>query len=990
MMKYRISIIIPVFNIEDYIKEALESIVRQTIGFEHLEVIMVDDCSTDESGEIIDEYASKYDNFTAIHLPENSRYAGKPRNIGMEIATGEYLMFLDPDDYYTDNACELLYKKIKNGNEDIVFGKFNILLENGNMINASSWYPVYSKVPSEIKNIKINNKELLYRSPPSVMTKIFKRDFIEKNNICFSEGIPGEDLVFAAHCFLKTDKITYIDENILIIRKRETKNKSVTFIINDKYINGSIQAFADINQICEENDKEVEFPLIMENRFPFWFDQFVLSNLTISEKKNSLELIRPLLEKYHDSGFTLPDKFMPILENIINKKFDDAILLFDQLNNLKKSKEKNVNEILNDEGYIISIIITTQNSQKTVPPAVSSALNYIYKDKIEIIVIDNCSDSDKATHFEHITNEYNNLKLIKLEDTNIPKARNIGIKESNGKYITFLDNNDEIHVYNLLKMVNYANMYDIDCIKGYIQIIENNKIKDYNKLECSNRNQLNIIKNIISGIDTGLNIVIKRDFIIENNIIFNEDFKFGGETLFYADLLTYNPKIDYYNSFIKYHHNDDIKNTNSIRKYQDQKLENDINICKITEKKFKKIGISYYELNLHNIVKNIINSIIHSNDNISNDAFDLLSTFINENSEYLTNLVLNKRYESIYNSIIKNDYKQFLETSKKRLLVAGHDLKFIEPALNHLNDDYNIKIDKWEGENSHNEQESKKLLNWADYIFCEWLLGNAVWYSQRKMDHQKLIIRAHKFELSRNFGKQVDFGNVNNVIAITYYFLELFSNVFKIPREKMIMLSNYVETDIYTGVKTDDFKYNLAIVGYVPRWKGLLRGLKILKMLKETDEKFKLYLIGKHYSEVNWIWNNSKERSYFQECENFIKENDLEDSVIIKGWTERSKMFNNIGYVLSVSDIEGSHQSPAEGLVDSSLALLLNWEGVEYVYPNEIIFDDITGIKDMILATYNDNDKYYTLLNKMRDYAITEFNIEKFIEKFKLVSEKID
>ena len=134
---YKISIILPIFNVEDYIKDALKSIVNQTIGLEHLEVIMVDDCSTDKSGEIMDEYANKYENFTAIHLPENSGAAGKPRNVGMEKATGDYLMFLDPDDYYTDNACEILYNKIVEEDVDIVFGKYYVQYENGKKLVPS-------------------------------------------------------------------------------------------------------------------------------------------------------------------------------------------------------------------------------------------------------------------------------------------------------------------------------------------------------------------------------------------------------------------------------------------------------------------------------------------------------------------------------------------------------------------------------------------------------------------------------------------------------------------------------------------------------------------------------------------------------------------------------------------------------------------------------------------------------------------------------------
>ena len=88
------------YNIYTYIVDTFESVIRQTICLEHIGVIMVNDSSTDNSGKIIEEYAAKYDNFKAIHLPENSGAAGKPRNVGIENATGEYLMFLDPDDYY--------------------------------------------------------------------------------------------------------------------------------------------------------------------------------------------------------------------------------------------------------------------------------------------------------------------------------------------------------------------------------------------------------------------------------------------------------------------------------------------------------------------------------------------------------------------------------------------------------------------------------------------------------------------------------------------------------------------------------------------------------------------------------------------------------------------------------------------------------------------------------------------------------------------------
>ena len=110
----------------------------------------------------------------------------------------------------------------------------------------------------------------------------------------------------------------------------------------------------------------------------------------------------------------------------------------------------------------------------------------------------------------------------------------------------------------------------------------------------------------------------------------------------------------------------------------------------------------------------------------------------------------------------------------------------------------------------------------------------------------------------------------------------------------------------------------------------------------------------------------------------------MQDSVIFKGWMERSEMFNNIGYVLSLSDIESFHLAPAEGLVDFTLAFLLNWDGVEYVYPQEIIFDNINDIKDEIIETFENDYAYSQKHKKMRDYVIKEFNVENFVYELKL------
>lgn len=98
-MTYKISVIVPIFNAENDLKNAINSVINQTIGFENIELILVDDCSTDNSKNIINYYLTKYPNIKAIFL-KNTGNPSKPRNIGIDKSTGEYLMFLDSDDFF--------------------------------------------------------------------------------------------------------------------------------------------------------------------------------------------------------------------------------------------------------------------------------------------------------------------------------------------------------------------------------------------------------------------------------------------------------------------------------------------------------------------------------------------------------------------------------------------------------------------------------------------------------------------------------------------------------------------------------------------------------------------------------------------------------------------------------------------------------------------------------------------------------------------------
>ena len=281
-MSKKVSIVIPVYNVENYIKKSLDSIINQTFNFNDIEVIMVDDCSTDNSGIIIDEYASKYDNFKSIHLDENSGAAGKPRNVGLNMASSEFVMFLDSDDCFRRDAIEKLYRNILRDNElDIVLGgykniyennKTEIILPSGNF-NES----LFEDTKRSVDLIKIN---------PAISAKLFRRSLLLKNNITFPEGIPGQDLVFILNSFFNARKVLSLNNFIVYNRflRFTGINKSISLNITQKYLLGLIKAYSLTLNVCMLNKIDLELTkLILIHHLQFFNNQILRKGFSLEE-----------------------------------------------------------------------------------------------------------------------------------------------------------------------------------------------------------------------------------------------------------------------------------------------------------------------------------------------------------------------------------------------------------------------------------------------------------------------------------------------------------------------------------------------------------------------------------------------------------------------------------------------------------------------------------------------------------------------------------
>lgn len=153
----KVGIIIPVFNMAHLLEEGLNSIRNQTL--EDIEIICINDCSTDNSLDILYKYQKQDPRFVIINLEQN-KGTGYARNIGIENATADYIMFFDPDDLYVKEACEKAYNKIRQNDDDIVFFNFDCFNHNG---FYKSYFREYNEMlPSEIVSKNIYNNNIPY------------------------------------------------------------------------------------------------------------------------------------------------------------------------------------------------------------------------------------------------------------------------------------------------------------------------------------------------------------------------------------------------------------------------------------------------------------------------------------------------------------------------------------------------------------------------------------------------------------------------------------------------------------------------------------------------------------------------------------------------------------------------------------------------------------------------------------------------------------
>lgn len=244
-----ISVVIPVYNVEDYLEECLDSIVNQT--FTDLEIICVNDGSKDNSLEILNEYAKKDDRIIVIDQ-ENGGHA-VATNVGMDRATGRYLFLMDSDDMLKLDALELTYNAAEEKDVDFVlFQAINYNDEKDQFYEAENYS--MNKVADFVgENVFSMDDigELAFDIAVTPWTKLYNREFIEKSHIRFAEGLIFEDNIFFWEVLIQAQRIYFLREHLFYRRWYETSST----MAGDLRFTDSIAISTMIIDVFEKYDK---------------------------------------------------------------------------------------------------------------------------------------------------------------------------------------------------------------------------------------------------------------------------------------------------------------------------------------------------------------------------------------------------------------------------------------------------------------------------------------------------------------------------------------------------------------------------------------------------------------------------------------------------------------------------------------------------------------------------------------------------------------
>lgn len=304
MTMEKVSVIIPCYNVEKYVEECLDSVINQTIGIDNMEIIMVDDCSEDGTWEILEKYEKQYPDHIILVKSEKNARQGAARNIGREYVSGDYISFVDADDYISRDMYEILRNVIRETESDVVeFRKFSDVLScKGNQND-------YSFEVFDIKGERARKQLLLSNDVmgESCTRKLYRYTFFQAAGVRFAEGVAYEEPLFTYPLKLRVNRIARVEGEFYFYRQNE-EGTTLNYMSNPSTILDHlnvqwqlldyIRKFPDFDIYREETEMHFIHAFFVE---PFYFLSLRGMIMSVNLFRYMCRVVKMVLPDYKDN-----------------------------------------------------------------------------------------------------------------------------------------------------------------------------------------------------------------------------------------------------------------------------------------------------------------------------------------------------------------------------------------------------------------------------------------------------------------------------------------------------------------------------------------------------------------------------------------------------------------------------------------------------------------------------------------------------------------
>lgn len=524
MSSPKVSILVPIFNVEQYLKQCLDSLVSQTL--KDIEIICINDGSTDSSRKIIEEYAAADPRFVVINK-KNSGY-GDSMNKGLAKATGEYVGIVESDDWAELDMFESLYRLAKK-NDDVDVVKSNFYNYFSDPEKAKTNNNVIGVLRHEEANRLINPAEAqhIFYQQPSIWSAIYRRDFLAEHDIDFlpTPGASYQDAGFNFKVWAATERAFYTTGAYLHYRQ-DNENSSINspgkvFCISDEY--------AEIERWLRKHNLLDKFGELME--VTKWGGySWNIERLTA---KLAEDFIRLASKEYNDArqqGLLDLERFDINQTRILTEMMEDPEITIKRKYAIEAAKVSVVVPVYNIEGYL----------QECLDSIIGQTLK-----KIEIICIDDGSIDDSATILEEYYQRDPRISIISQPNSGLSAARNRGINRAHAHYIMFCDSDDYYEPEMCEKMYEAISRPKIDIAicgvtivyeeENYTALAKNGDTQYY-AVKFDGKQQITDSK--LKKIDVSAwNKIYKMSILNEHDIRFPEGLKYEDAYFFNAYML---------------------------------------------------------------------------------------------------------------------------------------------------------------------------------------------------------------------------------------------------------------------------------------------------------------------------------------------------------------------------------------------------------------------------------------------------------------------